>query len=175
METTITTTGNQTLDVAIKTILLNWHQQTKAIVDYFAKHAETDYQAPVAPNRNKAIYLLGHLIASNDDLLPLLGFGDRLYPELDGYFTPNTEWNYDSFPSLPELQQKWAQLLDSLNQHIEKLQAQEWLERHTRVSQEDFETDPMRNKLNVLIGRTMHIRYHLGQLNLISFKDDLLN
>lgn len=41
---------------------------------------------------------------------------------------------------------------------------QQWMEKHSRVSEEDFTADPLRNKLNVLIGRTAHQSYHTGQL-----------
>jgi len=43
----------------------------------------------------------------------------------------------------------------------------DWLGRHTAVSAEDFANEPLRNKLNVLMGRTIHESYHLGQLNLV--------
>jgi len=47
--------------------------------------------------------------------------------------------------------------------------SEDWLSRHTSVSEEDFAADPLRNKLNVLIGRTNHESYHLGQANLLNY------
>jgi hypothetical protein len=44
------------------------------------------------------------------------------------------------------------------------LQPAEWFNRHTVVSEADFEKEPHRNKLNLLINRTNHLSYHLGQL-----------
>jgi len=35
------------------------------------------------------------------------------------------------------------------------------------VSDEDFSKEPHRNKLNVIINRTNHMSYHLGQLILL--------
>jgi hypothetical protein len=43
----------------------------------------------------------------------------------------------------------------------------DWLDRHMSISAEDFKREPMRNKLNVLINRTNHESYHLGQLMLL--------
>jgi hypothetical protein len=40
----------------------------------------------VTPGKNRLIYLWGHLAAVNDGLLPLLGIGERLHPELDAMF-----------------------------------------------------------------------------------------
>jgi len=47
----------------------------------------------------------------------------------------------------------------------------DWMGRHMSVSEEDFAKEPQRNKFNVLIGRTNHQSYHLGQLNLLTVKE----
>ena len=166
METKVT--NEEALTLAIQTIINNRNQQTKAVADFFSR-TDTDYQNAVAPERNKAVYLLGHIIATNDGLLSLLGFGDRLFPELDHYFATGTQWEYDNFPTIEEWREKWTLLNETLSHHISATLPLQWLERHTKVTAEDFELDPSRNKLNVLIGRTLHMRYHLGQLNLIKF------
>jgi hypothetical protein len=41
------------------------------------------------------------------------------------------------------------------------------MDRHTAVSEADFALNPSRNKLSILISRTNHQSYHLGQLNLL--------
>jgi hypothetical protein len=161
---TTTHDQNSAAALSIKTVLHTWAQQNKAVTSFFHKYEEGDYEQEVAPGRNKAIDLLGHLIVTNDGLLPLLGFGDRLYPELENLFVPNTEWVYPDAPALAVLQQKWEQLNAVLTGHFEALPADAWLERHTRVSEEDFAKDQMRNKLTVLLSRTIHMGYHLGQL-----------
>jgi hypothetical protein len=45
------------------------------------------------------------------------------------------------------------------------MQASAWFAKHNAVSAEDFAKEPHRNKLNVLITRTIHQGYHLGQMN----------
>jgi len=167
MKTEITNEG-QALTLAIQTIINNWNQQTKAVTDFFNR-SDTDYQNSVAPERNKAVYLLGHIIATNDGLLPLLGFQERLFPELDQYFATGTKWEYTDFPSITEWRKKWTSLNEALGRYFNETQPVQWLERHTKVTAEDFKLDRSRNKLNVLVGRTLHMRYHLGQLNLIKF------
>ena len=39
----------------------------------------------------------------------------------------------------------------------------DWAQRHTAVSAEDFKREPHRNRFGVLLGRTAHLAYHLGQ------------
>jgi hypothetical protein len=156
------------MEQKIITLLRNaWKTQTKAVSEYFNKNPDEFYTREIAPGRNKATYILGHLIATNDGIIPLLGFGDKLYPELDRYFTPNIPWHYDEFPSITGLKAKWETLNQFLESKFDTLTAADWLARHTKVSPEYFALDPKRNKLNVLIGRTNHTSYHLGQLNLL--------
>ncbi|MES2512928.1 MAG: DinB family protein, partial [Bacteroidota bacterium] len=54
-----------------------------------------------------------------------------------------------------------------LANHFNQLTPEEWLQKHSAVSAEDFVKEPHRNRLNVLIGRTNHMQYHMGQVALI--------
>ena len=38
-----------------------------------------------------------------------------------------------------------------------------WLQRYTAVSEEDFAKDASRNRFAILLSRTNHLSYHLGQ------------
>ena len=38
--------------------------------------------------------------------------------------------------------------------------------KHTAVSDEDFAANPLRNRLSVLLSRTRHLAYHIGQIAL---------
>ena len=46
---------------------------------------------------------------------------------------------------------------------MEAVSSSGWLERHAAVSEEDFAKDPSRNRFAVLLSRTNHLSYHLGQ------------
>ena len=39
----------------------------------------------------------------------------------------------------------------------------DWVQRHSAVSEEDFAKDPSRNRFAILLSRTNHLSYHLGQ------------
>jgi hypothetical protein len=49
---------------------------------------------------------------------------------------------------------------------FESFTAADWIARHTAVSADDFNTNPLRNRLSVLLSRTAHVAYHLGQAQL---------
>jgi hypothetical protein len=50
-----------------------------------------------------------------------------------------------------------------LSKGFEQMSLSDWLQRHSAVSAEDFAKDPSRNRFAVLLNRTNHLSYHLGQ------------
>ena len=122
----------------------------------------------VAPNRNRGIYLLGHLTAVHDMMLPLLGLRESMCPEIKNNFI-GTPDNRDEQPfSVADLRKKWLTVNDELKKHFDHLTTEEWLQKHNAISDEDFAKEPHRNKLNVVLNRSNHLSYHLGQLTLLS-------
>jgi hypothetical protein len=47
------------------------------------------------------------------------------------------------------------------------MSSNDWAHRHSAVSEEDFAKDPSRNRFAVLLSRTNHLSYHLGQAVLV--------
>jgi hypothetical protein len=154
-------------------IIKAWNAQAQGITAFFEKYSDADYLKPIAPDRNRPIYILGHLIAINDALLPLLGLGQKLFPELEAQFLSNPDDHTSTTPTLRELKQKWETQLGVLAKHFSSMQPHEWLHPHKAVSEADFANEPHRNKLSVLLSRTNHMGYHLGQLNLFPEKKRL--
>jgi hypothetical protein len=50
-----------------------------------------------------------------------------------------------------------------LFERFASLSAADWLKKHGAVSEEDFLKEPLRNRLAILLSRTNHLTYHLGQ------------
>lgn len=155
-------------DQIIKQLIKAWEAQNKTINTFFSKYEDDFYLNEIAPGRNRAIYVLGHLIAVNDGLLTLLGLGERLFPQLEPLFIRTPDRTVADIPSIAALKEQWAKLNQTLAEHFAKMTSEEWLQRHTAVSEADFALDPSRNKLNVLISRTNHTSYHSGQLALLN-------
>jgi len=55
---------------------------------------------------------------------------------------------------------------EKLLAQFQSLSADKWLLRHQAMSEEDYAKDPTRNRLAVLLNRTNHLSYHLGQATL---------
>ena len=70
----------------VRTVLKAWETQVIRMNDFFDSASDDDLMHEVSPGRNRGIYLLGHLTAVNDGIIPLLGLGDKLYPHLEKPF-----------------------------------------------------------------------------------------
>lgn len=68
------------------------------------------------------------------------------------------------------LRHDWTSVNTILAEKMAKISVSEWFQIHTAVSAEDFEKEPHRNKLNVVLSTVSHIDYHLGQLQFLRSK-----
>ena len=151
-------------EVFIKIGLDAWNIYVERTNKLFESLTDEQLQQQVAPNRNTALYLLGHLTAVHDGMLPLLGFRDRLYPALQEVFIKNPDRSGLEKPAASLLRQYWKEVNEALAGHFSKLTSDEWFQKHDSVSAEDFLKEPHRNRLNVLVNRTNHLASHYGQL-----------
>ncbi len=149
----------------VQMALMSWQTQNARVDDLLNKLPNEQLMNETAPGRNRGIYLLGHLAAVNDGLFKILGIGQRLHPELDAVFLDNPDKSGQEMPTIEELKKYWKEINAGLTEKFNAMQPQEWFEKHTAVSAEDFAKEPYRNKLNVLLNRTTHQSYHLGQMN----------
>jgi len=147
----------------VKMALIAWEGQVKRAGTLFNTLTDEQLLLEVTPGGNRGIYLLGHLTASNDALLTLLGLGERLHPELDNAFLSNPDKSGIIMPSITELRQYWSEVHARLAEHFQALTPEQWFQRHNSMTDEDLQKEPHRNKLSVLLSRTSHIAYHLGQ------------
>lgn len=70
-------------------------------------------------------------------------------------------------PTINELRTAWKNAYEELNRLFASMSAEDWFRRHTAMTDDDFVKEPGRNKLSVLVNRTNHVAYHLGQLVLV--------
>jgi uncharacterized damage-inducible protein DinB len=149
------------------TALNAWKLVTARLDTAIAPLSDEQLQKQVAPGKNRLFYLVGHLTAVHDRLFALLGLGERLHPELDEIYIANPDRTHSDPVSAAELKRAWSEVNSKLTAAFEKLTPQQWLEKHTAVSDEDFAKDPTRNRLAVLMSRTNHAAFHTGQAALI--------
>jgi len=156
--------------IIVKSVLDLWNGRIKEANSLLEKLTDEQLQHEVAPGKNRGLYLLGHLAGVHDRMLPLLNFGEQLYPQLGDMFLSKPDKAVSEIPSTKDLRAYWNAINSKLSEHFNNLKADEWFEKHTTVSAEDFAKEPHRNRLNVVLGRTSHLAYHLGQLALLKSK-----
>lgn len=151
-------------NLAVQIVLEGFKSNLKRATKLINELTDNDLSQEIAPTKNSGHYLLGHLIAVHDNMLPILGMGDSLYPELIEVFIKNPDKSIVRKPSIAQLRTQWEEVHQVFISKLESLSAEQWLEKHTTVSEEDFVKEPHRNKLNVLLSRGNHLSYHLGQI-----------
>lgn len=149
------------------TVLFNWETAINRATAFFDKCSDADMLRPIAPGKNRVIYLLGHLTAVSDRMLPLLGLGERHYPHLDDLFLTSPDDPGAALPAVAELRGQWNEINRELTGKLRAWKPEEWLMKHASVSAEDYAKEPHRNRLNVVLSRTGHVGYHHGQLALL--------
>ena len=150
--------------IAIKNATDLWLKQISRVSAIFEAATDAQLETEIAPGRNSGYYLLGHLTAVHDAMLPLLRISDRLYPELEEPFIKNPDRSGVAKPDLATVRNQWTTVTAALNKGMAALSFDEWMERHASISAEDFTKEPHRNRFSVLLSRIAHLTEHIGQL-----------
>ena len=153
-------------DQAITIAINSWKGVIARIDEIVASSSDEQLMMEVAPGRNRVSYIIGHLAAVSDRMLPLLRLGDRLHPELDAEFLENPDTHAAGGASYATIRSAWTEVNAKLTSSMETLTTAQWFERHASVSEEDFQKEPLRNRYSVLLSRTNHASFHQGQLRL---------
>ena len=161
-----------TKDIFVRMALKSWNIQVTNANKFFESIDDNSLNREVAPGKNSILYLLGHLIAVNDGMISLFGLGERQYAHLDEAFVKNPDKTGFEMPDAATLKEAWRRSNEILSAYFEKMSADNWFARHNSMTDQDLINDPGRNKLSVLLNRTNHLSYHLGQLVLASEKND---
>lgn len=154
-------------EIFVRMVMNAWNshmKRTDALIDGLS---DEQLLQQVAPGKNRGIYLVGHLAAVHDHMLELLGIGERMFAKMDKAFIENPDQNGVELLPVAEVRKAWKDTQQKCVEAFAKLTPAEWFMRHTKMTDEDLAKEPHRNRLNVLISRTDHLAYHLGQLNLL--------
>jgi hypothetical protein len=153
--------------IMVKSVLDAWNSRLEGADKMFDSLSDEDLQKEVSPGRNRAIYLLGHLALVHDKMLPLLNFESQHYAHLEDTFLNKPDKSVPDMPSEKEVRAIWKSANSRIATHISRASVDDWFQKHSAVSAEDFAKEPHRNRLNVMIGRTNHLQYHIGQVALL--------
>src|SRR6476469_6274442 len=131
--------------------LKSWKTQIDRADKLFGNLSSEEVLREIAPGRNRVLYLWGHLTAVHDAMLPLLGLRERLHPEFDVAFISNPDGSRADIPSQDRIRGAWNVVNAELWTGFEKMLANDRVQRHSAVSEEDFATVASRNRFAVLL------------------------
>src|SRR4051812_29887918 len=137
--------------IFIKMVLDAWYTYIQRTDELFNSLSDEQLMKEVAPGRNRGIYLLGHLAAVHDGILSLLELGKPLYPELWQPFVESPDKEFTELPATQTLRANWKEINKDLAEKMSSVSPEGWFEKHTSVSVGDFEKEPHRNKLNIIV------------------------
>jgi hypothetical protein len=155
-------------ELFVKMVIDRWNGSIINLNKHLTVLTDAQLQNEVAPGKNSGAYLLGHLIAAHDDMLILMDMGEKIFPALYEPYLKLPDKATTQVPSVSELRTFWTKHCEIMQEKFEKMKPEQWFEKHTAVSEEDFAKEPHRNKLNIVITRTSHLQYHSGQLVLLN-------
>jgi DinB superfamily len=144
--------------------LLQWNAYNRIMQKTLDSITEENFYKPIVADGNSPSWLMGHLADTDDALLKLFGIRERLFPELATIYHHERGANQSGHLTKDELMTKWKAIVAELDRNFSSMSESDWHARHMAVSEEDFKTEPHRNKLNVMLSRVTHKASHLGQI-----------
>lgn len=148
----------------VKMVMNSWETQCASLLEIMDRLTDEQLMAETAPGRNTGQYIVGHLTAITDGMIPLLGFGEKLFPDLEKLFVELPDKSGQPLPSISTLKTCFQRVNDRLSEQMQQLTPEAWFSKHEAISDEDFSRQPHRCKLNIIINRSNHMAYHVGQL-----------
>jgi hypothetical protein len=116
-------------------IFMAWLLQNRKISDLINRLSDEDLKKEVSPGRNSGLYLLGHLIAANDLLMPLFGFGEKMFPEYEKIFLCTPDKCSQKFPPTALVKSHWFALNNTLRLKFETVDNKTWIPHDTFSSE----------------------------------------
>lgn len=129
---------------------------------------DDELKMEVISGKNHGVWILGHLIESEDDLSKYLGKGPMIYPQYEEVFGQGSKlMPPDKYPPVQQLREEWKKVLEKNNKLLLTVSDEEWNEPHCSVSGPD---DFFQTKGRCVMIWNLHQMYHAGQLAMILSK-----
>src|SRR5258706_6702876 len=109
------------------TALRAWKLVITQLEQMFSSMNDEELLREVAPGRNRVFYLMGHLTAVHDRLLPMLSLGERLHPELDDDFLTNADRVTADRVAPEAVRLAWSEVNSRVDPALGPLPPDEWL------------------------------------------------
>jgi hypothetical protein len=124
---------------------------------------DEDLREELSPGKNHGVWILGHLIESEDELSVFLGKEPFLFPEYETLFGQGSKLlPVGDYPSAVILREQWKAVLAKNERILSQMTDAEWDEPHARLK--EGEDDFFKTKGRCIGIWNLHQNYHNGQL-----------
>lgn len=129
--------------------------------------SDEEFRLEISPGKNHGVWILGHLISSDDDFSVYMGKGELLFPDYAGLFGQgSTLQPPENYPPVSELKKKWSILFEKNRKIYSELKDHE-LDEIPENADENFRSY-FKTKGTVVMAWQLHQIYHGGQLSVIA-------
>jgi uncharacterized damage-inducible protein DinB len=146
------------------------HKAMRGWVDmYLDELSDEELRSDIIPGKNHGVWVLGHLVASDDTLSEYLGYGPQLFPETQVYAQGSKLMSVENCKPASTLRDEWKQVCGK-NEQVYQLLKDEELDQPHAIISGNPEDDYFKTKQGVIINWTLHQVHHAGQLALLLTK-----
>lgn len=136
--------------------------------------SDDDLRQSAIENGNTGIWLLGHLVISDDDFSLYMGKGGLFFPEYIPLFGSGTKpLHHNNYPAVAEIKSAWSKVCEKNRRIYSELTDEELKEPHALINEEG--KDFVKTKSETASTWQMHQVYHAGQLSVLYNKIKLQN
>jgi len=146
-----------------------WREMRDWVNMYLDELTDEELKSEIVPGHNHGVWILGHLVASDDTLSEYLGKGPPLFPETQVFAQTSVLKPVESCPSPAELREQWKKVCEKNDAVYRELRDEELSEPHAMIAG-NYEDDFFKTKQRIIIFWTLHQVHHAGQLALLLAK-----
>lgn len=150
-------------------IVNEFYSQWKINTDWISNNlnslSDEDLKLSFAEGKNHGVWILGHLIESEDELSEFLGKGSMMYPGYLELFGQGSKLlPVSEYPEISLLRKQWIEVRNKNDTIIKEMKDVEWNEPHCGKGQgQDF----FKTKGRCIYIWNLHQAFHNGQLTIL--------
>jgi hypothetical protein len=153
-------------------IARQFHEQWKTTASWITGRLDSftddELALEIAPGKNHGVWILGHLIESEDDLSKYIGKGEMIFPHYEEIFGQGSILRpAHDYPPVAQLRREWKQVLAKNDALLAAMTDEEWNEPHTQLCAGETD-DFFRTKGRCVSIWCLHQMYHCGQLGALT-------
>lgn len=133
------------------------------VTEYIDALSDEDLKMELSPGKNHGVWILGHMIVSDDDFSVYMGKGELLYPRWSEKLGQRSKlMPPENYPPVPELREMWKKVCEKNFKIYETITDEELPQHHAlyKASEPDY----FKTKDRVIMSWQLHQMYHAGQL-----------